>query len=263
MSGPLESAQPRLIQVKEKLMYDTGPEEPPAFKKNQEFPPVFKDSFSRALTSPPPPPPSVVQPEVVAVATKSRPKLPRSMFVFLIGLGSSFYFFLVADALLIGVLYATGVIQVQKATTFYYYCPSGYNIYFPTFNVPASKSTGSDWSNFRSFTDYFQLFTYPYFTIALCGTDTSSSNKYVCKVRFTTNSINFESYCASSCQANSFVDCNTATITTVPLVNAVPTFDLTVPDGTTNLPKRLFASSNFKYVECPSTSFQKVITNRN
>ena len=164
---------------------------------------------------------------------------------------------LMLTGLIIGILCGTGVIcSNTSTTTYYFYCPEGIEIYAPL-NVPITDSNYTDWLIFSSNRNNFLTFFNDFYKIRLCGTDTSASQKYFCRVRQTTANNYFESYCVKSCTVNSFTDCNTPTITRSPILSAVPYYTYVANHSQADIPRRVFASG-FEYVSCPTTSYWDV-----
>ena len=201
---------------------------------------------------------TVVQPKKLyrvyapgAVSTASQANC-SPWFIVLITLGGLFFAAIIIAATILGILGAAGVLSPKSSTTYYFYCPEGTNIYYPM-SVPTSDDDVTDWQTMSNNRWNSLLYFNAWFKIKLCGTDTSASNKYYCKLRLVTTNY-YDSYCSTSCVSNSFTDCNTPTITSSPLESAVPFYTVTLTHGQTTNARAVFASSSFKYVSCPTTS---------
>ena len=200
-------------------------------------------------------------PRYSRVTTVVQPKIPSKSIlspwiIVLSTLGSLFFAAIIITAIILAILGATGVLSPKQSTTYYFYCPEGTNIYYPM-SVPTTDDTQNDWNTFSGNRwNSITLFS-SQFKIRLCATDTSASNKSFCKVRFLTTNY-YDSYCSTSCVANSITDCNTPTITSSPLESAVPFYTVTLSHGQTTNTRTVFASSTFKYVSCPTTSYWDV-----
>ena len=176
-----------------------------------------------------------------------------SLLVTFLSFAALFCCAVILTAIIVGVLCATNVICLP---TYYYYCPQGYDITIPTFNIPTTDNTANDWDIFSDRQFRMRYFFNSHFTIGYCGSDTtSSSTSYFCEVRQTNN--NLQSYCVNSCTVSSTTDCNTPTISSTPLTNAVPFYTYVITDDQTNAARKIF-SSGFTYVSCPANNYWDV-----